>query len=142
MLEGKIKCHRFGTSYKHSHFFILNKGKNSGKPLQQECANCFVFLADDQEERQHFFNLCYALWLGRKFHILLTGSVIPFIRIDEFGKLLHATNNIVSEKTSEYETILKQINDLNNHQENLQKQIKLVDQLKQAVIYKLLKYGL
>jgi|SRR6185312_1292713 len=139
MVQEKIKCHKFGANYNKPHFFILNKGKNSGKPSLQKYVNCFVFFADSQEEQQHYFNLCYALWSGRKFQILLTGSVIPFIRIDEFRKLLHATNDIVSEKTSEYETILKQINDLNNHQENLQKQIKLVDELKQAVIYKLFK---
>ena len=139
MLRGKIKCHRFGACYNRPHFFILNKGRNSGKPLQQECVNCFVFIADNQEEQQHFFNLCYALWTSRKFHILLTGSVIPFIRIDEFSKLLFAANNTISEKASEYKTILKQVNDLNKHQENLHKQIKLVNELKQAVIYKLFK---
>ncbi|HXD93812.1 MAG TPA: hypothetical protein VNX01_11400 [Bacteroidia bacterium] len=117
----------------------MNKGKNSGKPLQQECVNCFVFLADNQEEQQHFFNLCYALWQGRKFHVLLTGSVIEFIHIDDLRKLLQEASARIKQKQQEYQTILKQINDLNNHQENLQKQIKLITELKKAVIHKLFK---
>ena len=139
MVREKIKCHKFGTNYNKPHFYILNKGRNSGKPLHQECANCFVFLADDQEEEQHFFNLSYALWQGRKFHILLTGSVIEFIRIDDLRKLLQEASARITQKQQEYQTILKNINDLNQHQENLYKQIKLITELKQAVIYKLFK---
>ena len=81
MVWEKIKCYKSGAHYNKPHFYILNKGRNSGKPLQESCANCFVFIAESPEERQHFYNLCYALWQGKQFHILLTGSVIEFIRI-------------------------------------------------------------
>ncbi|WP_371923412.1 hypothetical protein [Flavobacterium sp. HSC-61S13] len=39
-----IKTHKKGNLYKGIYFFILNKGLNSGKPLSQPCANCFVIL--------------------------------------------------------------------------------------------------
>ena len=121
------------------HFFILNKGRNSGKPLQQECRNCFVFIADTPEECQHFFSLCYALWQGKCFHILLIGSVIEFIRIDEFSKLVYEAHLKLTGKMEEYANLLKQIHDLNLHHENLRKQFKLVQEIKLAVIYKLFK---
>ena len=139
MVREKIKCHKSGAQYNKPHFYILSKGRNSGKPLQEPCANCFVFIASGPEERQHFFNLCYALWQGKQFHILLTGSVIEFIRIDDFCTALHRANTAISQKTQEYGILLKNINDLNLHQENLHKQIKLIHEVKRAVIYKLFK---
>ena len=108
--------------------------------MHQECKNCFVFIAEDEVEKLHFFNLCYALWQGRKFHILLIGSVIEFIRIEELSKSLQEASARIKQKQSEYNTILKNIHTLNEHQENLHKQIRLVHELKQAVIQKLFKW--
>ena len=139
MVREKIKCHKYGTQYCKPHFYILSKGRNSGKPLQEPCANCFVFIAENEEERQHYFNLSYALWQGRQFHILLTGSVIEFIRIDDLCNTLRQANVAISEKKQEYIILLKSIHDLNLYHENLHKQIKLIHEVKRAVIYKLFK---
>jgi len=35
------KTHKKGNVYKSTHFFILNKGLNSGKPLNEPCAYIF-----------------------------------------------------------------------------------------------------
>lgn len=138
MVREKIKCHRIGTHYNKPHFYILNKGRNSGKPLQEPCANCFVFSGESEEERQHYFNLCYALWQGKQFHILLTRSVIEFIRIDDLCTALHRAQETISQKKKDTAVFLNNINELNVLQENLQKQIKLIHELQRAVIHKLL----
>ncbi len=52
MLKSKIKTHKIGNKYQQERFFILSKGNNAGKPLPEYCANCFVFLADDVEEKE------------------------------------------------------------------------------------------
>lgn len=139
MLRNKIKCHTIGNTYENPHFFILSKGRNAGKPLVQYCANCFVFVADNENEKWHFFNLCDALWQGKYFHPLLIGSVIEFIRIDEFAVALHHANITISAKINEYSLFLDHIKELDKHRSNLLSQIKLIHQVKQAMFYKMLK---
>ncbi len=68
-------------------FFILNKGLNSGKPLEKPCPNCFVITVKNDEEKEFLFWLCWGLWQSKKFYYLHTGSVIPFIRLNEFKVL-------------------------------------------------------
>ena len=65
------------------HFFVLNKGLNSGKPLKNHCPNCFIITAKNEEEKEFLYWLCWGLWQSKKFQQLLTGSVIPFIRLHE-----------------------------------------------------------
>ena len=75
------------TTFKSSlqpQLFILNKGLNSGKPLEKPCPNCFVITVKNDEEKEFLFWLCWGLWQSKKFHHLHTGSVIPFIRLQEF----------------------------------------------------------
>lgn len=44
----RIKTHRASLTYSEPHFFILNKGLNSGKPLNNPCPNCFVCITTDE----------------------------------------------------------------------------------------------
>jgi hypothetical protein len=44
MLNPKIKTHKLGVTYSQPHFFILNKGRNAGKPSPDWFSNSFVFL--------------------------------------------------------------------------------------------------
>ena len=41
-------------------FFILNKGMNSGKPMEHPCPNCFTIIAADQAEKDHFYWIFFA----------------------------------------------------------------------------------
>ena len=66
------------------HFFILNKGLNSGKPLYEPCPNCFVVIFSNNEDKESYYWLSYSLWKSKFWHQFLVGSVIPFLRIHEF----------------------------------------------------------
>lgn len=70
------------------HFFILSKGLNAGKPLDQPCPNCFVAYCNDKTDRQFFYWLTYALWQCGTYKICLVGSVIPFLRISDLKHCL------------------------------------------------------
>lgn len=139
MLQHKLKYHRIGVTYTQPHFFILCKGKNSGKPSPDWYSNCFVFLADSEEERWHFYYLCYALWQGKYFHSILVGSVIEFIRIDEFAMALHHVNIQISQKPEGFKELMGYFKELDKHQENLRKQLTLIHIVKSNMVYKLLK---
>lgn len=74
-------------------FFILNKGNNSGKPLAQPCANCYVLIAETKKEKDFYYWLCYGLWQSNKFHPFLYGSVIPFLRVHNIKIVLKTGSN-------------------------------------------------
>jgi hypothetical protein len=77
------------------HFFILNKGNNSGKPLLSPCPNCFVIQFENQEDKECVYWLLWCMWQSKAFYRLLRGSVIPFINIKDFHKvLLQALNQL------------------------------------------------
>lgn len=89
MLSYHVKYYSPLSEVKAHSFFILCKGLNSGKPLKDPCTNCFVITAKDEEMKEFLFWLCWGLWQSKQFHYLLTGSVIPFIRIYEFKSLIN-----------------------------------------------------
>ena len=138
MLKHKIKTHKLGNNYSQPHFFILNKGRNAGKPSPDWFSNSFVFLADSEEERWHFYYLCQALWQGKYFHQLLIGSVVEFIRIDEFAVALHHANITISQNKADFTELVVYFKQLDEHQANLTKQIKLIHQVRQSMVYKVL----
>ncbi len=88
MSKYQIKTHRPGTIYKGNYFFIQSKGFHSGKPLKEPYPNCFVCLCDNETSLVELYWLLYILWQGRKFHEVLVGSVIPFIRIKDLQEMI------------------------------------------------------
>ena len=134
MSNFEIKTHQIGRTYTKPHFFILNKGLNSGKPLDKPCPNCFVITTQTIEERQTLFYLCLSLKIGRYFDYYLKGSVIPFITINDcLGVLKNAyLNNL--EDVNALQKHIQTINQIQQKEEVLQKQLKLMNQLKIAFI--------
>ncbi len=79
----ELKTHQVGRTYSNPHFFILNKGLNSGKPLPDPCPNCFVVITKTEIDRNNLFHLSLMLQIGGFYAYYLKGSVIPFISIDD-----------------------------------------------------------
>ena len=91
----EIRTHRNGRTYNLPHFFILNKGLNSGKPMSQSCPNCFVLTTKSEAYRESLFYLCLSLKIGNYFRYYLKGSVIPFICISDAKKSdKHSTSKL------------------------------------------------
>jgi len=62
MCGNKIKTYSKGQSISKHHFFILSKGLNAGKPLTEPCPNCFVFHAENEQEKDFYYWLVFCLW--------------------------------------------------------------------------------
>ena len=94
----ELKTHQIGRTYSNPHFFILNKGLNSGKPLSNPCPNCFVVITKMETEKNTLFHLSMMLQIGGFYAYYLKGSVIPFISVDDcrntLKKGLKSTSNI------------------------------------------------
>lgn len=133
-----VKSHNSNRHYQMPHFFVLSKGNNAGKPLDKPCPNCFVITTSNEEEKNHLYWLCFGLWQGRHFHPLLTGSVIPFIRIAEFKKCIEAASEKVEAKPTEFNEAIQSVMKLDNHQQLIKKQLVLMNDLKITIIRKAL----
>jgi hypothetical protein len=47
----KIKTHKMKNTHAGNYLFILSKGLNAGKPLQNPCPNCFVLFGKMRKRR-------------------------------------------------------------------------------------------
>lgn len=126
-----------GKFYEGHHFFILSKGHNAGRPLEKPCPNCFVLLAKSGEEKQKLYWLCFGLWQLGIFKKFLTGSVIPFIRLEDFKTVLKKSFEETTE--TELQKSMAAVKQLQRHQENIMRQLDLIKQAKKSLLYKVIR---
>jgi len=93
MLNFIIKTHKNGIIYNKPHLFILNKGMNSGKPQKEPFTNSFVILFQNEEDCENVFWIAYSLWKSKFWHQHLVGSVISFLRLNDFKKEFFQNQN-------------------------------------------------
>ena len=135
----KIKTHKMKNIYLEKHFFILSKGNNSGKPMETPCPNCFVCLCGDEEEKQHLYWLFYGLWQGMYFNPFLTGSVIPFIRLEDLKQVVKIALAKVELQPQQFDKNISMMQLLDEKAKIIKEQIKLIKQTKKALMYQVLK---
>lgn len=139
MLKSKIKTHKLGTTYTQHHFFILNKGLNSGKPLVHYCSNCFVFLADDENEKEFFYFLLLGLWELRFFRKHLMGSVIDYIRLGDLIDVVEETLNSVNTGERSFSDVQNTLAQIEALKTNLQTQLDHLMKLRKSLFYSYIK---
>jgi hypothetical protein len=131
-----IKTHQKNNVYKGNQIFILNKGMNSGKPQKEPFTNSFVILFQNEEDADTVYWLAYSLWKAKFWHQSLVGSVIPFLRIDDFKKDF---NSKVNEMLQEHELHKKQVHALRlleQKEDQFQKNIILINKMRRVILMK------
>jgi hypothetical protein len=114
-------------------FFILNRGMNSGKPMEQPCPNCFTYNATDQAEKDQFYWLCFGLWQSKSFHQHLIGSVIPFIRIHELSQAIKQAAEKAQASPAEFQKTVEALKILNQHEKQYHRNLLLISEAKKAI---------
>jgi len=114
-------------------FFILNKGMNSGKPLEKSCPNCFTFNASSQEEKELYFWLCFGLWQSKSFHPYLTGSVIPFIRLQDLNQVISQAAEKALASPATFQKSVESLKILDRQEKQFHRNILLIAEAKKAV---------
>jgi hypothetical protein len=101
-----IKYHQPGAAAPPSAFFILSRGRHTGRPAYSPNPNCFVFTCAPQDLHRYYW-LVYALWLSRKFEPFLCGSVIEFIHIGDLKSLIGRSARNMEQIDKSLETLQK-----------------------------------
>jgi len=132
MSNFEIKTHQSGRTYNKPHFFILNKGLNSGKPLEHPCPNCFVITTAAEPTRESLFYLCLSLKIGQYFSYYLKGSVIPFICISDAKKVINTA--LQNNQEQQWKIKVEKLKKVNALEANLKQQLSAISQLKIALL--------
>jgi len=133
-----IKSYRSGVVYNMPHFFILNKGNNSGKPLTVPCPNCFVIQCKSESEKEQIYWLSYSLWQSKAFYPFLRGSVIPFVVLRDVKSILLDGLNKADENPEQFEKAVTALRGLEAMENKFKQNLKLVQDAKRMLFYKYL----
>jgi hypothetical protein len=128
----EIKTHKIGRIYNKPHFFILSKGLNSGKPMNQPCPNCFVITTATEDQIQTLFYLCLSLQIGKYFSYYLKGSVIPFICIKDAKKVIQ--NALINYDQTQLNIKVEKLKKIIQYEENLKLQLHTIQKIKVAIL--------
>ena len=100
------------------------------------CPNCFKIEAENKEFKETLYWVAYALWRSKAFHPYLIGSVIPFIRIGDFKQVISEKLEVVKVHPAEFTRTIEKLRFIEIQENQLKKNLKLVQELKQAYVYR------
>lgn len=132
------KIHTFNPKNQANEFdiYILCKGLNSGKPLEKTCPNCFVIACENAVEMDFYKTLVFGLWKAKYFHLFLVGSVIPFIRIDDFKSIIKTQAEEVSKNKIAFIKDVHKVKLIEHQEKLMHKQLALLADAKRAMIHR------
>ncbi len=136
MLNFNIKTHQKDTVYTMPHIFLLNKGINSGKPQKEPFTNSFVIIFENEKDCENIYFVAFSLWKSGFWHQFLCGSVIPFLRLQDFKKELFSKCNQAME---EYDLHIKNVAALKlleQQEKQFHKNIHLINDLRRVITYR------
>ena len=120
-------------------FYALSKGLNSGKPLDMPCPNCFVISCRNAKELDIYSSLLFGLWKSKAFHQFFVGSVIPFIRINDFKNLIFEQIKHIKGKEQVFTNDVQKVKALEQKEKQMYEQLLLISELKRIYITRYLK---
>jgi hypothetical protein len=134
MMNFIVKTHKKDTIYNKPHFFVLNKGMNSGKPQNEPFTNSFVLVFQTEAQKEDIFWIAMSLWKSKFWVPFLRGSVIPFLSLYEFKKEFNTkATRLMREHELHHKNIqtLKLLQEQENHHK---KNIHLINELRNAIL--------
>ena len=134
-----IKTHTKDTQYNKPCLFLLNKGLNSGKPQKEPFTNSFVIIFENQEDVDNIFFISYSLWKTKFWHQFLIGSVIPFLRLQEFKKEFNQKVNALMQEHEKHKKSVAALKLLEEKENQFLKNLNLINDLRKAIIYQYIK---
>jgi hypothetical protein len=131
-----IKTHKKGTIYKKPHLFLLNKGMNSGKPQKEPFTNSFVVIFDLEQDCENLFFIAYSLWKTNFWHQFLVGSVIPFLRLQDFRKQFNPQASLMMVEHEQHQKNVVALKLLEQKEKQYKEDMMLINDLRRAILYR------
>ena len=136
MLNFIIKTHQKDTIYKTPHLFLLNKGMNSGKPQKEPFTNSFVVIFQNEQDCENLYFVAYSLWKTKFWHQHLVGSVIPFLRINDFKKQFFTKSKIMMEEHEQHVEHVAALKLLEQKEKQFHENINLINDMRRVILHR------
>lgn len=107
--------------------------------MQNPCPNCFVLIAETNEEKEFYYWLTFGLWKTKAFHPYLGGSVIQFIVIGELKKLIIQATEKAHTNLDKFNKAITTLKQLDLLEKSYKKNLQLITQARHLIFYK---YGI
>ena len=137
MCTYNLKSFNQKKEIRNPHFFILNKGNNSGKPLITPCPNCFVIQFQSEMEKEQIYWLLYSLWQSKAFYPYLRGSVIPFVVLRDVKECLADAMEKMDANPGQFQKAVEALRGLEAMENKFRQNLKLI-QLAKISIFKII----
>jgi hypothetical protein len=128
-----LKSYSQKVEIKTPHFFILNKGNNSGKPLLSPCPNCFVIQFENVDDKECVYWILWGLWQSKAFYPFLRGSVIPFIVLRDVKSCIEDGLDRVARNPEQFNKAIDMLQKLSNIENQYIQNLKIIKQAKTSV---------
>ena len=134
MLTHKVRTYDVHRETPEQAIFILNRGRNAGKPLRQPCPNCFIFYCSSPEEIETVYWTFYALWKHGFFHPHLCGSVIEMLRLCDLKTLMRNFIQPAFEKSCNSPEMVAKIKATWELEQKIEKQAAALKELRHSLV--------
>jgi hypothetical protein len=128
-----LKSYNQKTEIEKTHFFILNKGNNSGKPLLSPCPNCFVIQFENVDDKECVYWMLWGLWQSKAFYPFLRGSVIPFIVLRDVKSCIEDCLYRVARNPEHFKKAIDMLQKLSKIENQYIQNLKIIKQAKTSV---------
>lgn len=134
MLTHKVRTYSVHRETPKMAIYILNRGRNAGKPLQEPCPNCFILYCRTAEEVETYYWTFYALWKHGFFHPHLCGSVIEMLRLCDLKILMRNFIQPAMEKSIQNPEMMLKIKATWELEKKIQQQAEAIKELRNSLV--------
>jgi hypothetical protein len=117
-----IKYHKPGAGISPFSFYILSRGRNTGRPSFDPPVNSFAFTCAPQDI-DHYYWLVWGLWKARRFYPYLRGSLIEFILIASLKQVIAEA----SRSLADIDRSISQLKKISAIEIKIKKQLQLIE---------------
>ena len=135
MQNFKVRTYDVQQATPKTAIFILNRGKNAGKPLRQPCPNCFIIYCKDENEVENYYWTFFSLWKSKFFHSFLCGSVIDMLRISDLKKILIEKVQPNFENFEKNEILIERLKTVEKLNSEYSRRVQVLEKLRYQLIY-------
>lgn len=135
MLKNKVRTYSVQQETPKMAIFILNRGRNAGKPLRQPCPNCFIIYCKDENEVENYYWTFFSLWKSKFFHRFLCGSVIDMLRITDLKKILIEKVQPNFENFEKNEILIERLKTVEKLNSEYSRRVQVLEKLRHQLIY-------
>ena len=109
---------------------------NSGKHQKEPFTNSFVIVFSNEKDAESVYWLAYSLWKAKFWHQSLYGSVIPFLRIQDFKKDFALKVNEMLHDFERHQKEVKALRLLEQQEDHFRQNINLINEMRRIILHR------